>query len=372
MTKGANHKNIKVPGNANKKYYFASANTCSGFKSYFNCIFNPELLKKIYILKGGSGTGKSYLMNEIAQKAVDKNFSVEYFLCSSDPDSLDGIIISELGTAVIDGTAPHITDPKYPGVIENIINIGNFWDEQKLDNNKEKIFELINKKSIYFGNAYKYLKAANEILESVTDLAKKYINYEKMEASVYRIINKHIKEKTLNANILNSGGEYRFINSISSNGCETLDTLEQDAKKIFYISNENFTGYYYTESLLNQFKNCKKIILPLALNPEKIQGIYLKEKQILFVIKDKISDKFYDERYIFINMDRFTDASFKKEHKQKLRLAKKCYNAVISSAVEYLKEAKILHVKLEDIYKSTMNFDKKSKYSKDLIQKIFS
>lgn len=370
MAKNANHKNTDTK--LYKKYYFASANTCFGFKSYFNYIFNPELLKKIYILKGGSGTGKSYLMNEIAQKAIDKNLSVEYFLCSSDPESLDGIIINELGIAVLDGTAPHITDPKYPGVIENIINIGNFWDETKLDDNKEKIFELTNKKSIYFGNAYKYLKAANEILESVNELSKKYIKYEKMEASIYRIINKHTKEKdkTANSNTLNTD-EYRFINAISSDGCESLDTFEREAKKIFYISNDHFMGYYYTESLLNRFKNTKKIILPLALNPERTQGIYLKDKQILFVIKDKKDDKIYDERYNFVNMNRFIESSFKKEHKYKLRLARKCYNSVISSAVEYLKEAKALHFKLEDIYKSAMNFDKKSKYAKDLIQKIF-
>ena len=358
--------------NLNKKFYFASANTCLGFRSYFSYIFNPELLNKIYILKGGSGTGKSYLINEIAQKAIDKNLSVEYFLCSSDPDSLDGIIIDKLGIAVIDGTAPHITDPKYPGVIENIINTGNFWDEQKLDVDKEKIFEFTNKKAVYFNNAYKYLKAANEILESVTELSKKYIRYEKMESSVQRIINKHAKEKNSVSDIVNnSGTEYRFINSISSNGCETLDTLEHEAKKIFYISNENFTGYYYMQSLLDNFRNCKKIILPLALNPEKTHGIYLKERQILFVIKNKIHDKIYDDRYNFINMDRFIDASFKKEHKNKLRIAKKCYNAVISSAVDYLKEAKNIHFKLEEIYKSAMNFETKSKYSKNLIQKIF-
>ena len=371
MTKIANHKNTGE--NINKKFYFASANTCFGFKSYFSYIFNPELLKKIYIIKGGSGTGKSYLMNEIATKAVEKNLSVECFLCSSDPGSLDGIIINELGTAVIDGTAPHITDPKYPGVIENIINIGDFWDEEKLDGNKDKIFELTNKKSVYFSSAYKYLKAANEILESVNDLSKKYINHEKIEASVHRIINKHIKGKNLNSSTSNANrSEYRFINAISPNGCETLDTFEQDAKKIFYISNENFTGSYYTESLLNQLKNRNKIILPFALNPEKTQGIYLKDTQILFVIKDKIADKVYDERYNFINMDRFVDANFKKEHKYKLRIAKKCCNAVIDSAIEYLKGAKNLHFELEDIYKSAMNFDKKGKYSKDLIRKIFT
>ena len=39
--------------------YFAAANTESGFFSLFDEVFSPEHLRRIYILKGGPGTGKS-------------------------------------------------------------------------------------------------------------------------------------------------------------------------------------------------------------------------------------------------------------------------------------------------------------------------
>jgi DNA gyrase subunit A len=45
---------------------------------------------------------------------------------------LDGIIIVEKNIAVIDGTAPHIYEPKLPGICEKMINLGENWDEKKL------------------------------------------------------------------------------------------------------------------------------------------------------------------------------------------------------------------------------------------------
>ena len=39
--------------------YLAAANTEAGFFSLFHEVFSPEHLRRIYILKGGPGTGNS-------------------------------------------------------------------------------------------------------------------------------------------------------------------------------------------------------------------------------------------------------------------------------------------------------------------------
>ena len=49
--------------------------------------------------------------------------------CSSDNNSLDGIVIPKLKIAILDGTA-HVVDPVFPGVVDEIINLGQFWDEK--------------------------------------------------------------------------------------------------------------------------------------------------------------------------------------------------------------------------------------------------
>ena len=61
----------------NKKVFFASSNSYKGFQSYFDLIYNPKNLKKIYIVKGGPGTGKSHLMKSVAEHFEGENY-VEY------------------------------------------------------------------------------------------------------------------------------------------------------------------------------------------------------------------------------------------------------------------------------------------------------
>lgn len=73
-----------------EKHYFAAANTSAGFVSFFDALFDPKQLKKIYILKGGPGVGKSTLMKNAALAAQKNGFHPIFYHCSSDPKSLDG------------------------------------------------------------------------------------------------------------------------------------------------------------------------------------------------------------------------------------------------------------------------------------------
>ena len=107
-----------------EQHYFAAANTSAGFVSFFDSVFDPKLLKKMYILKGGPGVGKSTLMKNAALAARKNGFHPIFYHCSSDPKSLDGLLIPETGKAVLDGTAPHTVDPRYAGAKEEIVPLG--------------------------------------------------------------------------------------------------------------------------------------------------------------------------------------------------------------------------------------------------------
>lgn len=91
--------------------YFLGANSPTGFYSLYSELLPPETASVIYILKGGPGCGKSTLMRQVAQQAAQAGETVEYILCSADPDSLDAVVLPRLGAALVDGTAPHGTAP---------------------------------------------------------------------------------------------------------------------------------------------------------------------------------------------------------------------------------------------------------------------
>ena len=160
-------KNAYIDG---KNNFFASANTRFGFYSCFDDVFNRKEFEKIYIIKGGSGTGKSSLMKKIREKCEREGITSQGVLCSSDPDSLDGLIAGEKTVAFIDGTSPHTTDPVYPGAIDRMVDLGNFWNEDILRKNGFRASVFRDTKINPFGCGY-VIKAFGE-KEKMTAILK--------------------------------------------------------------------------------------------------------------------------------------------------------------------------------------------------------
>ena len=62
------------------------------------------------VLTGESGCGKSTFMRRTTAAMEERGLESVYIHCSGDPDSLDGVIFPAIGTAIVDGTAPHGMD----------------------------------------------------------------------------------------------------------------------------------------------------------------------------------------------------------------------------------------------------------------------
>lgn len=122
--------------------YFLGANTPGGFVSRYDNLFEDERIKKVVILKGGPGCGKSTLMRKVGTQAKELGCEAEEILCSSDPDSLDGIVIPAAGLAIVDGTAPHVLEPPLCGCGAVYLDLGAYYDSAKLTVQKEKLFAV--------------------------------------------------------------------------------------------------------------------------------------------------------------------------------------------------------------------------------------
>lgn len=132
--------------------YFAGGNTAKGFVEFFDSNFQD--LERLYILKGGPGTGKSSLIKSIGNEWGEKGYFIEWIHCSSDPDSIDAIILPELKVGIVDGTNPHVIEPKYPGVVDDYVNLGIAWDRNELLDQKDEIISLTNQVKEGFKKAY--------------------------------------------------------------------------------------------------------------------------------------------------------------------------------------------------------------------------
>ena len=145
-------------------HYLAGGNTAHGFTNCFESILPVNERRRVYLIKGGPGVGKSTLMKRTAQAAEEKGLQVEYFHCSSDPDSLDGICLPQQGIALVDGTAPHVQDPVIPGARDTLLSLGDFLHEKALIPHMGEIAKVQKDISARFSRCYRYLAAAAEVL----------------------------------------------------------------------------------------------------------------------------------------------------------------------------------------------------------------
>ena len=65
-----------------------------------------------------------------------------------------------------------MSDPKYPGVVEKIINLASAWNESQLKSQRERIIKISDLKQKAYTSAYRYLQICKSIDDSVEKITK--------------------------------------------------------------------------------------------------------------------------------------------------------------------------------------------------------
>lgn len=144
------------------RMFYPGGNTCEGFHSFYDYIVKPDA-RRILVIKGGPGMGKSTLMKTLGRQFHNMGYNVEFHWCSSDNDSLDAMVLPDQQIALIDGTAPHVVDPRNPGAVDEILNLGDYWNEGQLYEAKKNIMSLNKLVGKYFRLGYIRLREAKTI-----------------------------------------------------------------------------------------------------------------------------------------------------------------------------------------------------------------
>ncbi len=350
----------------NKKIFFASSNSSRGFQSYFDSIYNSEELKKIYIIKGGAGTGKSSLIKAVGEKFEEK-CDCEYFLCSSDPNSFDGLIIDN-EFAVIDGTAPHCVDAKYPGAVEVIVDNGK-GILKSVEKQRNEILNLSKKKSVLYKSAYAYLNSAGEIKREHSKMLCENYYEEKLKSAVLRFFKQNIKRSTKYSE------KIRLISGITPKGIFNTGTFESLAeRKCVVINGEGFSHIIFNLFLTVAKEYNQEVLISFdPLTPFEVNGLYFtKEKLSVTEYIPEIHGEIDYDKYKVFNSDRFINKDVLSLNRSKLRFSYKCKNSLINEAIRYLKDASEVHRNLEALYKENMNYELIDGYITEIVNDIWS
>lgn len=353
-----------------KQAYFLGSSSRNNFFSLFNQLVPKIEGQYTFLIKGGPGTGKSSFMKKIAAEIEAKDIECEMIYCSSDPDSIDGIIIPSLRVCIADATSPHTMDPDYPGASAEIISLGECWNKQKLRENSKKIIELTDKNKACHRRSRRFIDSAFSIYADGERICRENIDKRRLERYAARISARYFKkpsgriglEKLRLLDAITPKGYY-FLNETVDSLCDKKIVFEDD----FGVAASVVIGEIRTYALASGFS---VISSPFIANDKKIRHIIIPQLGLGFFTKDRFCTPM-PENAKYISLRRFYSSDGLRNNKAKLNFAKKASKELMEEAFSALKSAKEIHDELESCYIEAMNFDKVEEIRKDISKRIW-
>lgn len=339
------------------KHYFAGGNTARGFFSLFDeCLVG---LERVFILKGGPGTGKSTLMKNIGAKWLEKGFDLEFLHCSSDHHSIDGVIIRELKIGVVDGTAPHVIEPKVPGVVEEYVNLGEAWDSERLALKKERIVDLNSRVQLAFRSVYETFEEALKIHDEWEKIYINSMDFEKANKLTEKLAESFFNDMVLNKH---SDVKHRFLGAATPEGAvDFVPNLTEDIAHRFFIKGRPGSGKSTMLKKLAAEAESRGIdveIYHCGFDPHSLDMLIFRELGIA-IFDSTAPHEYFPSREGDEIIDLYgtiietgTDEIFA----DKIKLYSQSYQEKMKQAISYLSEAMGLRNELESIYIAAMDF----------------
>ncbi len=353
-----------------KLTYFLAANSCEGFYSVFDKSYLPDGEWRAFIIKGGPGTGKSSFMKRLAAYAESAGIKTVLCPCSSDPDSLDAVILPDKKRVIMDGTAPHTVDPSFPGVCEKILNFGEYWNDSLFSGNEKEVIHATLCNKALHATAARYIKAAGELKADNYKTAIACTDKAKTAQFAQRLCRRLIPAKQGTA----AGSEWiRFLGGITPKGIITFNgTVGCEVSKKIIISDPYGSA---SDIIMNRIrehalKNGYKIItvknpfLPSLITDH----IIIPELDIAFVTENEYNSFESGERRIHAR--RFISYSSLHLSRERIKFNNKTAKELLSSACKTLERAKAMHDELEKYYIKAMDFTALNSYADEFAKKF--
>lgn len=350
--------------------YFLGANSPSGFYSLYPELLPVESAEAIYILKGGAGCGKSSFMRRVARHAQAAGLETVLIPCSGDPDSLDAVIIPQRRIALVDGTAPHVVEPAYPGVVESCVNLGDCYDRAGLQPFRRAILDTTAEYKSHYKRVYRCLEAASQLHRDNRELLLSEPLSARLTKRAEGIIRREIKKSGSQAGEIT----HRFLSAVTHKGRVFLqDTVTAQAKKVYELSDSYGLAHELLTPILAAAAAAGWDVTacPDPMAPDRLAHLIIPGLSLAFISTDK--DSPWESRpYRRLRLDAMADRELYQTNRPRLRFSRKVAAALEEEAIAGLSRAKAAHDRLEELYNPHVDFERVYRMADELAAELFT
>lgn len=344
--------------------FFLGANTPQGFCGYHQELCNGRDGWRAFLVKGGPGTGKSTLMKRVLTEVTAQGIDAEALCCSSDPGSLDGVVVPFIKTVIVDATAPHSLEPAYWGAVEELVDLSRCMDSDRLHAAYGEIIRLTDACTGSHARCCRYMAAAAALLGDNRRLAAQHTDTDKILRTAARIARREWGRSA------GAGQENRrFLSALTPEGWVVLDaTLHTLCPRLYVV--EDDTGA--AASLLLAELRAQALAAGLDIITctcplhGSIDHLLIPSLGLGFTTANPYHP-IDGPVYRRIHAARFTDDTALRQHREKMAFNRKAAREMLKEAAAAVQQAKDLHDRLERFSQAAMDHEQVERLQKKVI-----
>ena len=332
--------------------FFLAANSKDGFVSFFDSAMTEMPGRDTYLVKSGPGCGKATAIGRLAGGLYTGGLREDIY-CSSDPHSLDGVILHGPDAAILDGTAPHVTEPALPGAEGDYIALSAFRDVPGLRQARPALRLLNAGIKDCYARAYSLLTAVNSIENLVAGEAAQALPPDRLEKRARGVAGREIPKK---------GGVgrlcLRLIDGVTPEGYLRLyDSLTGHGERVYDVCSDCGLTPRFLEPLRDAALAAGHTVYACLdpIDPGRLLHLWLPELSLAFVTSDR-RGRWAGPVYRRIRLDSCLDSAGTRESRRRTRRLSAQAQSLLDEAVSCIARAHALHDRMEAIYHPHVDF----------------
>ena len=269
------------------------------------------------------------------------------------------------------GPIPHIVEPKYPGLVERYVNLGDCYDAKGLQEVREQLLHGMDGYKACYQRAYRCLRAAWEVGE---DLRCALLDEESLHRFAQRA--KLLAERELNPRPDSAPGavRQRFLGAVTHKGVLCLyESALAQCRRIIHLSDRYGLSHELLTHLLSAAlqNGYDAVACPDPMAPDRLAHLILPELSLAFLSSSPSAGSYEGEAAGKIRVESLADAEVLRRLRNRLRFSQRVSGALVEEAVSSLQQAKAMHDDLEAVYNPYVDFGRVQETADGIARELF-
>lgn len=262
-----------------------------------------------------------------------------------------------------------MVEPKYPGVVERYVNLGECYGQEGLGPLRDEIMTCMRGYKGCYQRAYRCLSAAAELRRDSRAILLTEQLEERLGKRARGILSREVRRKP---GVGDGQVKQRFLNAVTHKGELCLyHTVQSQCQRVYEISDRWGLAHALLTHLLSGTvrSGYDLIACPDPMFPERLAHVLVPELSLAFVTS-RPERPWPECPYRRIKPESMTEEGLLRANRTRLKFAHKVSAALMAEGVDSLAQAKAMHDDLEGLYNPHVDFNRVEEMAGAILREI--